>query len=114
MSRDQQQPATEVQLNHPVLPLGEQPLYPVRVPHLEELDPVLLMDVEGHPGLCLHLGLKGEGPREGHGLGLGGEGVLDNRIPISITRSFGTLRVPPSSSCGGLVAFGHLGGPYGP
>ena len=30
------------------------------------------------------------------------------------TRMYGTLLVPNSSSCGGLVAFGHLEGPSGP
>ena len=30
------------------------------------------------------------------------------------TRRYGALRAPPSSSCGGLVAFGHIGGPSGP
>merc|ERR1712112_541561 len=33
---------------------------------------------------------------------------------IYVTRRFGPLRGPPSSSCGGLVAYGHLGGPFGP
>ena len=30
------------------------------------------------------------------------------------TRRYGTLQVPTSSSCGGLVAFSHLQGPLGP
>ena len=30
------------------------------------------------------------------------------------TRRYGALRAPTSSSCGGLVAFGHLWGPFGP
>ena len=30
------------------------------------------------------------------------------------TRRYGALRAPPSSSCGGLVAFGHIGGISGP
>ena len=33
---------------------------------------------------------------------------------ILSTKSFDTLWVPPSSSCGGLVAFGHNWGPFGP
>ena len=33
---------------------------------------------------------------------------------IFVTRRYGGLRPPTSSSCGGLVAFGHLEGPAGP
>ena len=34
--------------------------------------------------------------------------------PYINTRRYGGLQAPTSSSCGGLVAFGHLGGPSGP
>ena len=30
------------------------------------------------------------------------------------TRRYGSLHLPTSSSCEGLVAFGHLEGPLGP
>ena len=32
-------------------------------------------------------------------------------LPILVTRRYGALWSPTSSSCGGLVAFGHLEGP---
>ena len=33
---------------------------------------------------------------------------------VKVTRRYGTLQVPTSSSCGGLVTFSHLEGPLGP
>ena len=33
---------------------------------------------------------------------------------VLYTRRYGALQAPTSSSCGGLVAFGHLEGPSGP
>ena len=35
-------------------------------------------------------------------------------VSIVLTRRYDTLQAPTSSSCGGLVAFGHLEGPSGP
>ena len=38
--------------------------------------------------------------------------IIIHWIPLS--RRFGPQWGPPSSYCGGLVAFGHLGGPFKP
>ena len=70
----------------------------------------------GSPGVESDLGLDMANTQSGLRVSkevshtIGGQGLSK----YLFTRRYGGLRPPTSSSCGGLVAFGHLEGPSGP